>query len=579
MQRNSTRAKPIAGVLLSIAFLLPVRVAFAKSFAMDEFLYAHWGWMTSQGQHAGVDFFVTHFPLIACLTSLPFRIVGSDPTAILYDRLLMAPIFALACAAALAINSRISFAAGIFAPMLLCLNAVLVGSIMEIRPDSLAIALFLAASALLLWTGKMRMPLSFLGGILLVLSVLSSEKALVYSPAILVASLVEFRGAPAEERAGVARRLCAAGCGAAAAILAVLLYLFHGNAFHFWAGEWWSYARLHESSYPSPHWLGLRMLATLVVKEPILTLLAAWAAIRMAGKAARDRGRSLWFNPVPAFLLAFLATGSASLLMQRAPFLYSQIPAAAALSMLAAAGLALICEDAAALRKGRARTLSISGIAAALLLSVATNVWAELKIASRGNSAQMQTLRTLARISAPSDCVYDNSGGAVARPHADDRYYQTDQVTRIAQAELLQERIPVAIRSRGCALMLEDIRTAGLPIPLQRFLAESYYPYMDDISVWGKRFASQDNLGSSESFFAVAAGTYFVWPTEAAGEMEIAVDGAQPTSKAFFLAKGDHAVQFRGKGSFYILWLPRNTQPFEPKSKPDRSIQTGATRE
>lgn len=567
MQLNSAKAKLLLGIILLTAFLMPVRVAFMKSFAIDEFLYSHWGWLVSQGQRIGVDFFVTHFPLIACLTSLPFRIVGSDPTAIFYDRLLMLPLFGLTCVASYTINSRISPTVGILTPILLCLNAVLVDSIIEIRPDSLAIALFMAASAILLGMEKIWYPLSFCGGVLFVLAVLSSEKVAIYSPALLLAIWVQFHRASEEEKGRVARHVCFAAGGATAAMLVVLLYLFHGHMLEFWIKEWWPYERLHESSYPSSRWTGLRLMATFCVQEPILTMLAAWAVIGMVGISIESHLQSWYLNPVQTFIVSFLATGSISLLIQKAPFRYSEIPIAVAITMLAAVGLTDFYENAKARWQGQVPTISIVGTASVLVLFLVTNIWGEFKISLNGNSAQLRTLHFLAKISSPLECVYDNSGGAVARPHADDRFYQTDQVTRIAQAELLQHEIPSAIHSRGCALMLEDVRNVSLPKSLQQFLAENYYPYAYDISVWGRRFTSYDDLSHVEVFSAVATGLYFLWPSEASIQKGIVIDGVEPKSQSFILAKGDHAVQFRGGGRFYILWLPKNTQPFEPESK------------
>jgi hypothetical protein len=557
--------KVFASVLPFIAFLLPVYVAFRKSFQLDEFVYAHWGWLSSQGQRIGVDFFVTHFPLIACLTSLPFRVVGSAPTAIFYDRLLMIPFFALTCLAAFAINSRISLTTGVLSPVFLCLNSVLIVHITEIRPDSLAIALYLAASAILLWPKKIRIPISFCGGMLLVLAVLSSEKTLVYGPAIFVALGFGFHGSSAEERTEIKRHLGIAASGAAATVSGVILYLLHGRALHFWASVWWPYATLHERSYPASRWAGLRLLRTLCTYEPVLILLAAWAVIKIAGNIKGNRDRSLSTNPAQVFLVALLATSIVSILIQKAPMPYSVIPVAAATSMLAAAGLTYIWEDIKARQQGRSRSFLIAGTTVALLLFVATNVWAQFKIASRGNSGQMQTLQLLAKISTPSECVYDNSGGAIARPHADDRFYQTDLPTRIVQADILQQEIPAAIQNRGCALMLQDGRTLTLPEPLQEFLAENYFSYTDDISVWGKSFVSQEDFLHSESFSAVATGKYFVWPSMVNKQLEIAIDGTELKSQTFGLTKGDHTVEFRGRGAFYILWLPKNTQPFEPQ--------------
>lgn len=565
MHLNVTRQRSLAIGSILLVFLLPLSVACAKYFAVDEFLYAHWGWLVSIGQRPGVDFSVTHFPLIAYLAALPFRLTGSDPTAIWYLRWIMAAFFALLCISAWAINARISASAGFLAPLFLCLNAALIISITEIRPDSLAIALFLTASALLLRKGMGWATLYFCAGVLLVLSELSSEKALIYGPAILIACWLKLRATPAEEKNKIALQFYLAAAGAVMTIAAVLIYLVHGRQFHPLVNSWWSFARLHEQSYSSSRWKGLELLAYFGVQQPVLTLLAGWAVIRIVGIRGTDSARKLYSDPGLAFLLALLALSAVSLAIQKAPYRYSQIPVAVAISMLAAVGLNQLYEIIKALQPGRLRSFLVLGCSLALAEFVVANIWSEAALARRGNGGQLETLRLLANISNSSDCVYDNSGGAIARPHAHDQFYQTDNVMRGIWGDRIQSEIPVAIRDRGCALMLEDTRTKNLPPQLRAFLAESYYSYTDDISVWGKSFASQDSAGHSDSFFAVASGNYFVWPLEAATRMSVAIDGAELKSQTFTLEKGDHAVQFNGAGSFYILWLPRNTEPFPPK--------------
>jgi hypothetical protein len=560
MPRRSVRI----GILL-LAFLFPVCVAIEKWFNIDEFAYVHWGWLIRQGQRVGVDFFVTHFPLIGAVTSLPFWALGSDPAAIFYARLLMVPLFGCVCFAAYCINSHVSSIAGFLAPIFLCGNAVLILSITEIRPDSLAIALFLAASGILLSGGKRPAAIAFSSGILFVLSILSSEKTLVYCPAILFACWVKLQIAAPEERKKTTLNLSVAAVGAAVSILITTIYILHAHSLSFWLDQWLPYAKLHEHSYPGSRWAGLRLLASVCLYEPVLTLFAAWTLIRVMHRRQNARNRCFYFHPVLAFLVAFLATGGLSLVIQKFPFRYSEIPFAVALSLLAAVGVAYVGEDLQAISKGRARTLWVSSLAASMVLFAASNIWAEIKMAERGNSQQLQTLRLLGKISLPSDCVYDNSGGAIARPHADDRLYQTDQVIRIVQAGRLQHDIPLAIYERGCVLLLQDIRNGGLPVPLQQFLADNYLPYTDDISVWGRTFTAANDSERTASFTAVSSGTYFVWPSEAVATMNLVVDGTTPKSQTAFLAKGNHVLEFKGPGTFSLLWLPRNTQPFEPR--------------
>ena len=538
-----------------------LRVARTKAFSLDEFQYAHAAWLVAQGQVPYRDFFEVHFPLVYLALAPLFGWRGDDPTAILWLRTAMVPLLLAAAAAAAVLNRSWGVAAAVAGAVALLATRSLVAFAVEIRPDSLAAALFLVVLALLRvharpgWSGVAA-------GLAGVACAFSSQKAAFYGVAVAVALAAE--AAAARDGDGAARRrLLGIGAGAVAGVCAVAAWLVAtGAAPAMW--EWcFVWAREHQQHYPA--FSARRYLEPALARElPVFGL----AAIGLAGtaRALASEGRRSWRHPDLTLVVALLTTFG-SVVLQRAPFPYSHVAFLALVAVFAGRGAAVLGSWWWA--RGHA------GRASVVLAGVALLVWhaAALRLHTRyGNSAQLEVLATLARLSAPADPVYDNSGSAVARPHVRFLFY-TDDYLRRSRARELATEVPVDLLRSGCTVHLVDARLRGLPPPLRAFLARHYLPYDGDLHLWGQR------IGPGETrFLAPRRDRYFLSVPPAEQPARLWVDGRTVPPQGFTLDAGVHVVRLEGAaGEAYLLWLPRDGRHWSPRpqAQPRLSILFG----
>lgn len=538
-------------------FALPLpalaALAFGKRFGIDEFLYLHWGAEAAQGRFAGVDYFAAHFPLLQFVLAPLFLPGGGSCSApMLAARALMLALFVAAAASASGFVTR----PGARAPavLLLLLTHALAVPAVEIRPDILALALFAGGALLYLRTDGA--PPAVGAGLLLGFAVLASEKVLILGLAFAATLLVGLR---ADRRAGApAPALRRAACCAAAFSALVglaLVALWRADGLH-QARLWLEFSRLHEALYPAESYARLARAASLLLLAPHFALapLGAWVILRRlrqarpaaAGAAARDRTCDLFV----------LAAGIAALLvvvLQRAPYSYSWMPFFLFGGIWVLEGVVFLgpgIRDRLPRLTGRsARAL----VAAVVLLFVGGELaLAFALLAHETNRPQLAGVERICRLTAPDDCVYDNSAIAFARRHADDFFVQTDAVMRFTLRRELATRIPLAIRERSCAVYVRDARAADLPRRLTGFLRAHYLPVGDDIYIWGSRFPAGRG---TVRFDAVAAGQYYFWP-----ESATLASGAATVA----LPRGESALEVVAPEAFYLLWLPRDGERLAP---------------
>ncbi|XXF77199.1 hypothetical protein P2318_29725 [Myxococcaceae bacterium GXIMD 01537] len=542
----------LGAALLGLA-VQAVRLALHKSFSIDEFQYAHAAWLVAHGQVPYRDFFEVHFPLLYQGLSMVFRVLGDDPLGVVALRGAMLGPLALTGAALAFLNRRHGTAAALLAPALLLATPAFVTLATEVRPDALAIALFLGALACLLASPSGAARWAFAAGVLGVAAAWGSQKVLFHGGlvgAVLAVDLVVRRGrAPALVSAP--RALLAGG---AAALLSIAAYLTLTRSW----GAWWHWcfvwAAEHQRHYPGFSW---RAYFDPVWREsPWLFTLAALGLAATMRRWWRAGAR--WGDPEWLLLLCAPATFGAYAL-QRAPFPYSLLPFLAVSALFAARGAA---EVLGALTAPTGRF--VGGAALAVLL--ASQAWRLEQVLSRsGNAGQREVLARVARLTGPGDTAYDNSGGYVARPHAH-FYFYTDAYLRQSIPDALAREVPRALVASGCVLYLADLRSEALPAPLKRFLAEHYQPFDGDISLWGQRYEVPGDGKLEGRFLAVRADRYFVEPARALEEGALLIDGVPVREPVFSLSQGEHVVRYAGPArSFQLLWLPRDGQRWTPR--------------
>nr|WP_211194729.1 hypothetical protein [Pyxidicoccus fallax] len=556
---------------LGVLGLQAVRLALHKAFSIDEFQYAHAAWLVARGQVPYRDFFEVHFPLVYQVLAPLFGVLGDDPLNVLALRAAMLMPLAGACTAVAVLNRREGRLAAWLAPVLLLAQPAFTRFATEVRPDALAIALFLGALALLSVrpaapardsaAGEPEPPAhpvtpmrGFAAGALFVAAVWGSQKVLFYGGlvgAVLVVDLILRRGrAPALVPTP---RAFLAGAGAVLVIVAAYL-----TATRSWAAWWqWCFvwASEHQRHYPgfSPG----KYLLPVLEEQPWLFTLAALGVAASARRWWRS-GRARWSDPDLLLLLAVPATFG-SYALQRAPFPYSLLPFLGVLAPFMARGVAEVFGW---LKPPLAR---VAGAVVLVALLAAQGVRLEALLDGGGNARQREVLARIATLTGPEDVAYDNSGGYVSRPHAH-FYFYTDAYLRGAIASTLAREIPEALVASGCVLRVEDLRSSGLPPALRQFLAEHYQPLDGDISLWGQRYETAEGHTLEGRFLAVREGRYFVEPEVALTRGALFIDGVRMTAPEFPLSRGPHSVRYEGPaGTFHLLWLPRDGRRWTPR--------------
>lgn len=534
-------------LLLLPALALLLALARYKAFAIDEFLHLHWGAEAAQGRFAGSDYFASHFALLQFVLAPLFRIL--DPSSagpLLAARAIALGLFLCAIAAALAlVAGRRRRLLG--ATLLLSTNVLLLSAV-EVRPDLLSLSLFCGGAALFLrTTGKLP---ALAAGLLLGGAILSSEKALLHGLAFAATLAFGLRRA---RRMGGAKPELRRVLLAAAAVVAVLGVaaglLYAADGLHQFR-VWLEFARLHETAYPTARFAGVKELGRVLASAPFL-LLAPIGAWRLARRARRETGGRQAL--CDAFVVAAALAGLLSVLVQRAPYSYSSMPLLLFGTLLAVEALALLY---AALRRRlppaarRRGAVLAGGLLALFLLGEFRRTGQE--ISSPEQTRQLAALATLFRLTAPADCVYDNSAFAYSRRHVDDFFLMTDATMRMALRQELAERIPAAIRERQCTVFKDDFRTHQIPRSLQKFLASHYIRIAPDVFLWGQSYAA----GSARvRFEAIAQGEHYLWPESA----RFSTGGRTVT-----LPRGESTLEVVAPGGFSILWRPRDGRAYPP---------------
>jgi hypothetical protein len=252
-------------------------------------------------------------------------------------------------------------------------------------------------------------------------------------------------------------------------------------------------------------------------------------------------------------LLSSLTFASVSFAMQRAPYGWSLIPTLTFLAMFAARAIGGLADRMTGL------PLAKVGIPSLVLLGLFASHWPSQTLARRKktNPPQREMLDRIARLTAPTDPVYDNTGRAVARPHVDFVFF-TDDTIRRAMADHLDRVVPEEIVSSGTTVAIRDHRDRSLPTGLRGFLDAHFVDVGGDLRLWGKHFDSDD------TFFATRDALYYVTPAEAAPS--ITVDGAHVHSDVFPLARGEHRIASLARVPFTVVWLPRDGSKLAPQT-------------
>lgn len=563
MQMRLSPEKIFGAVLFAILILIvtqTVLLSMSKVFAIDELTYAHAAWLVSQGQLPWRDFFEIHVPLFYQLFSLVFTLGGDDPTLVTSMRwLMLGPVF-LTLWAMWRVNRVDLKALALAGPILALLIADHVIRWVEIRPDVLAFALVLTATALPYAKHPGPKTRAILAGLVFALACWTTQKVYYYGSVFLAAWIADMLlwrktrqnsadyilGQPIWFAVGaVIVGLCAAGYLTVTAT---------------WA-DWWKYTiawgAQHQNTYPGFSW---HDHSYRLIQDYwwifVFTIIGLMATIR---KLARDSDS----NSTDQLLVGLLLSTFLSVAIQQAAFAYSYIPFVNMCCIFAARGIMEVWQQSkTASKHGRVSPIFVALACFILIAFMAHRATTKLhKEATRTNEYQLSVLSDLDRLTDPGDTIYDNSGSFVARPHAYFMFY-TDAGIRDFQTNKLNTEVPRDILATETVAELRDLRFNDLPSPLKQFLQLHFQPFSGDIRLWGSRFGGNQ----PHTFTAVTKSMYFVEPASIASSGELKIDG-KVVGDTFELSRGNHKVEYSGTSrDFYILWMPRDGKRWRPQN-------------
>lgn len=549
----------VVGLVALACVVLGVRLSLGRAYAVDEFAYAHAGWLIAQGAIPTVDFFETKFHGPLWVFSTVFLAGGDDPHLIRALRLLIWPFVGVIVLATGLASRRLHPLAMAGTALALLANPVFLNTALEIRPDVVALACLLGGIALL-GPGSSSPGRAFAAGALLGLCLWSTAKAAIYGSPLALLWLHDATRRDPAARIGFGRPvvslagLATVGAGVLAYLLATgALASFISQAIdhnrQFLVGQRWR-----------PWQLDPVFLATQV------PWVHALAAVGLGTTLARRLQRGRFATALDPLWLALLATTFLSHALQRYPFLYSLLPFMAIEAIFAGRGLLALTEAAlaaaGAMRRGTASFVGVwtgvvVGGAAGLLL--VAGLWNGIGIlATLGqptNGAQHAVLEEIAALTSPGDPIYDNSGSYVARPNA---YFLpwTDAPIRARWGAKLVEEVPLAIDRSDCVVALVDDRFHSLPEPLKAWIGRHFTPHRGPILLWGRDYAP-DGGRVEDVFLANRAGHYRVMPAELVEGARLEIGGRPIESPVFALEEGEHALVYDGPhAGFRLQWAP-----------------------
>ncbi len=550
----------IAGVWL---FSQHLQLLLHKNYSVDEFQYAHGAWLISQGKVIYRDFFEHHFPLIHQLMAVAFVVLDDDPGNLIFLRVLMLPFLVVTVLAVWQLNAapcgRFALATAVVVLMVPTYSVMAT----QVRPDPIACAFFAGALAVHTWRRADRRWRGFLSGLLFAAACWTTLKVAYYGlvfPAALVVDLVHNRRARSPYLLSHPGAFLAGGMAVAVPAAVYLTWTGSWGAWFEWCIRW---SFVHQWHYPGHFWL--RNFTPLFAQSFWLFPLAVVGLVGSVRGLARSEGAA---GHPDLLLVGSLVTTLASFVWQSAAYLYSLIPFTVILSIFAGRGVVVAVRFFRSLggRAAAAGAFATVLLGALLAVEVQRADVALRKLLVTDNAAQHALLTRVHELTRPEEPVYHIAGGQITRPSVH-FFYFFEAVVRKLKHDVFAAEVPRAMLETGCVAYMPTDRFGRLPEPLRRFLVTNYQPYDRELWFWGWRYRVPPEGELAGNFFAVRDGRYFIWPLQALGRgQELAVDGRPLEAPILELTAGPHPVAYRGEAEeFFILWLPRNGQPFEPR--------------
>lgn len=446
----------LLGALLRLAHLVRAPIA------LDELEHTHAAFLVSRGQVPYRDFFQHHPPLYYLVVGrLPiFRSPG-------WSTLLWVRTAALVAAAAsflLLWRWARTIGGGLLADVtaaLLALDYFAARHGTHAFLDTFA-APFVLGALVLAGTGRPGGRRMAAAGVSFAISLLFTQKMIVFAPALLVGMLRVPRGGP--------RRRAAAGFLAGALLPCVLCALAVGpsGTAGFFREVIWLNLRWKARHRP------VAELASLLVTGGAVSLLAVVHVARRV--AASLRGARQWSErDVPVAALACAFAGLVVIPVVYAEYFVLPVQLAA---LVAAMELARLCSP-----PTRHRAALVLAGGCALLVPLALQV-VSLRV---GNGADRARLAFVDSIVAPGEPVFDTYRGfGLFRPHAYEYWLLHDELQKMVGDRGMARDIVAALERERPPVVLEDVFARTLPAAVKTVVRREYVQ-SSVLGVWCRR--------------------------------------------------------------------------------------------
>lgn len=542
----------LAGGLLLFSLVCRASMTVNRGLAPDEFHFLHNGWMTSQGAVIYKDFWENHTPLQCYLLSPVMRQFGEGTSVILAARMIhsTAALGILVLTFVLARKLTNDRYVSLLAVVLLSLMSIFVQRTIEVRPDQVFVILWLLC--LLLYMDANARPkagrLFFTSGLILGVAWLLSPKALLAGAGLAVAAAVCWYRKRKDRPFGhFLKDHLYFLAGFLIPVAAGLLFLYHLGSLK----QFFAYTILGNFSNPDVR----RPLYLLRIKHLCFFLLGIFGIIH----AVRDYRKRAPSDEELIVLSLTLVLMVIYLFVMPAAYPQSSLLFAPMLALYAARTLM------ASLRRIDSRHCSpirhmvpaIAACAAGVIIPLAAVLWdAPFSVT---NVEQFNRIRFVLNFTGPNDRIFDAESSYIFRPQA---YYYSSlfAATRQRIAEgTIKRKIPDALISRRCRMIIRDQWINLLPTADVLFLRENYVSIIEpDIFVAGKRFVPWEFRNNKVAFELQIPGVYGLHVSDGSDIQKASLD-AKPLLGPRFLRPGTHLLSI--KGSFSSVELRTTLRP------------------
>jgi 4-amino-4-deoxy-L-arabinose transferase-like glycosyltransferase len=453
--------KLISSLILVLSLcLLAIRVPllFVRYFDQDEFEFFHAAWNMSHGLLIYNDFFENHPPAIHYLLQIPIWITGDTFTTLFFARIIMllfvGAIVWLTYLLARRFSSRLTAA---IAVLMLCTMVLFLEKTLEIRPDVPLTFCWVASLWFVMRGFDGKMAHFTYSGALLAIGLIFSPKIVFACLAISLTLCFLVWARPNLHW----RCLLNFHLGLLITGLAFLLSLFlGGNLAEFWQTNVVLNSQISAQFRSSM----LKNFALESFQQNILFWIAGVLGLYHLARLPRD------LLCEKSILLVSLASLVGGLLVNPVPNKQNYLLFIPILSITSA--LFLVSISSAVFRWKRTAGGALAIILVALALLPLRGIHSQF---SNRNDDQFEVIRYVLENTTPEETVFDSwTRMYLFRRNAFYYHYLNMDILSVLDKKVL-ERLPEALVSNNCKVVLVDRHFRYLPVRVRQFIAQNYH--------------------------------------------------------------------------------------------------------